>query len=194
MAGVLHAGAAQQRELRRAALPRPALPHQHRLRPHLRQSGWVKLLTTFRLIRMSYKTSFSSTGTHLGCRAGRGAALAAAGGSMWDHCPASTSTGELQSLVSGIDLGCDLRVERGAAVAAAADGMPEHRLLRLLLSRILTGIDLGCELEEGRQWPLPPAPCGIIAGTRAFSLKHPVSVLTKTFRFFSGMLDSSRWD
>jgi hypothetical protein len=43
-----------------------------------------------------------------------------------------------------------------------------------------------CELEEGKQWPLPPTPCGIIAGTRSFSLKHPVSVMTKTCRFFSG--------
>ena len=49
-------------------------------------------------------------------------------------------------------------------------------------------MDLGCELEEGKQWPLPPAPCGIIAGTRSFSLKHPVSVMTRAFRFFSGCL------
>lgn len=38
VAGVLHAGAAQRRQLRRPPLPRPALPYQHRLRPHLRQS------------------------------------------------------------------------------------------------------------------------------------------------------------
>jgi len=47
-------------------------------------------------------------------------------------------------------------------------------------------MDLGCELEEGKQWPLPPQPVGIIAGTRSFSVGHPVSWLTTTFRFFSG--------
>jgi hypothetical protein len=53
-------------------------------------------------------------------------------------------------------------------------------------------MDLGEELGEGKQqWPLPPAPCGIIAGTRSFSLKHPVSVMTKTFRFFSGVSDET---
>jgi hypothetical protein len=38
VAGLLHAGAAKWGQLRGTPLPHPALPDQHCLRPHLRQS------------------------------------------------------------------------------------------------------------------------------------------------------------
>jgi len=53
------------------------------------------------------------------------------------------------------------------------------------------GMDLGCELEEGKGWPLPPQPCGVIAGTRSLDLRHPVTLFTNTFRFFSGPNDGT---
>jgi hypothetical protein len=111
VAGVLHAGAAQRRQLRRPPLPRPALPHQHRLRPHLRQSRCCtrspasstatcvhyRMLRSLQLLRhasaastpmcteSSHSVHCSMTRHGPGLRAGRGQAVAAAAGAVRHH-------------------------------------------------------------------------------------------------------------
>jgi len=44
-------------------------------------------------------------------------------------------------------------------------------------------VQLG-SLEDAEKWPLPPSPCGVIAGTKTLALMNPTSWMT----YFLGLL------
>ncbi len=67
-------------------------------------------------------------------------------------------------------------------VAQAADGLPRPCALR----SVRAGVQLGVEVAESDAWPLPPQPCGVIAGTRSLSAVNPTSWLTSSFRMLQG--------
>lgn len=81
---------------------------------------------------------------------------------------------------------------QGSCVARSMRNFP-FPPVSLVFSKLYgkAGIELGCRLEEGALWPLPPQPCGVIAGTRSIDLTHPVTWFTKTFRFFDGPNDGT---
>ena len=51
---------------------------------------------------------------------------------------------------------------------------------------VCAGVQLGAEVAESDAWPLPPQPCGVIAGTRSLSVVNPTSWLTNTCRMLQG--------
>ncbi len=55
-----------------------------------------------------------------------------------------------------------------------------------ILRWVHAGVQLGVEVAESDAWPLPPQPCGVIAGTRSLSAVNPTSWLTSTFRMLQG--------
>jgi triacylglycerol lipase len=64
---------------------------------------------------------------------------------------------------------------RGSRLALALRELPLYRWLYGPAGQDVTRPD---------QWPLPPTPFAVVAGTRSASLSNPVSWVTKSARFF----------
>lgn len=74
-----------------------------------------------------------------------------------------------------------LRLCKRADLTNLSDGLPDRHVC-------LLGMELGCELTEGDAWPLPPQPCGVIAGTRSLSWSNPTSWIVSMFRLLPGAM------
>jgi triacylglycerol lipase len=139
------------------------------LRRHLEREGFATWAETYPSRRMPIAELAAATAEHIRAAAGPGAELMAVthslGGILVRHMP-------------------DLPWRRVVMLAPPNQGSLVARSFRELPAFRWFYGPAGQEVALGDEWPAPPAPFGVIAGTRTTSVANPTSWLTTGLRVF----------
>ena len=96
------------------------------------------------------------------------------------------------------DLGFEIHSEKGLIVCCFLYSMVARSISRVPILGRLVGLvlgkggrELGATEADGRHWANPPQPCGVIAGTKKWTLLNPVGWVSNGFKIIDSPNDGT---